>query len=93
MGRDNIIIIEPKRLPKTQLPCYLDSQYFVDKVKNKNLNFIMTDIKHDLTQNAIILPCYFIMTDIKHDLELNETGKDKILVPDVFRRGGLYGKK
>ena len=73
MGRDNIIIIEPKRLPKTQLPCYLDSQYFVDKVKNKNLNFIMTDIKHDL--------------------ELNETGKDKILVPDVFRRGGLYGKK
>ena len=53
----------------------------------------MTDIKHDLTQNAIILPCYFIMTDIKHDLELNETGKDKILVPDVFRRGGLHGKK
>lgn len=73
MGRDNIIIIEPKRLPKTQLPCYLDSQYFVDKVKNKNLNLIMTDIKHDL--------------------ELNETGKDKILVPDVFRRGGLHGKK
>lgn len=34
-----------------------------------------------------------IMTDIKHDLELNETGKDKILVPDVFRRGGLHGKK
>ena len=73
MGRDNIIIIEAKRLPKTQLPCYLDSQYFVDKVKNKNLNLIMTDIKHDL--------------------ELNETGKDKILVPDVFRRGGLHGKK
>lgn len=71
MGRDNIIIIEPKRLPKTQLPCYLDSQYLADKAKNKN----------------------FVMTDIKHDLELNETGKDKILVPDVFRRGGLHGKK
>lgn len=71
MGRDNIIIIEPKRLPKTQLPCYLDSQYLADKAKNKN----------------------FVMTDIKCDLELNEIGKDKILVPDVFRRGGLHGKK
>lgn len=34
-----------------------------------------------------------IMTDIKRDLLLNEIGKDKILVPDVFRRGGLHGKK
>lgn len=34
-----------------------------------------------------------IMTDIKRDLELNEIGKDKILVPDVFRKGGLHGKK
>lgn len=73
MDKDKIIVIELKHRPKTQLPCFLDSQYFVDKVKNKNLNFIMTDIKHDL--------------------ELNETGKDKILVPDVFRRGGLHGKK
>lgn len=33
------------------------------------------------------------MTDIKCDLELKEIGKDKILVLDVFRRGGLHGKK
>lgn len=35
----------------------------------------------------------FVMTDIKRDLLLNEIGKDKILVPDVFRKGGLHGKK
>lgn len=91
MDKDKIIVIELKHRPKTQLPCFLDSQYLADKAKNQKL--IMTDIKHDLTQNAIILPCYFIMTDIKHDLELKEIGKDKILVPDVFRRGGLHGKK
>ena len=71
MDKDKIIVIELKRRPKTQLPCFLDSQYLADKAKNQKL----------------------IMTDIKRDLELNETGKDKILVPDVFRRGGLHGKK
>lgn len=71
MDKDKIIVIELKHRPKTQLPCFLDSQYLADKAKNQKL----------------------IMTDIKHDLELNETGKDKILVPDVFRRGGLHGKK
>lgn len=71
MDKDKIIVIELKHRPKTQLPCFLDSQYLADKVKNKN----------------------FVMTDIKRDLELNEIGKDKILVPDVFRRGGLHGKK
>lgn len=73
MDKDKIIVIELKHRPKTQLPCFLDSQYLADKAKNKNKNFIITDIK-----------C---------DLELNEIGKDKILVPDVFRRGGLHGKK
>lgn len=71
MDKDKIIVIELKHRPKTQLPCFLDSQYLSDKAKNQKL----------------------IMTDIKHDLELNEIGKDKILVPDVFRRGGLHGKK
>ena len=71
MDKDKIIVIELKHRPKTQLPCFLNSQYLADKAKNQKL----------------------IMTDIKHDLELNETGKDKILVPDVFRRGGLHGKK
>lgn len=71
MDKDKIIVIELKRRPKTQLPCFLDSQYLADKAKNQKL----------------------IMTDIKRDLELNEIGKDKILVPDVFRRGGLHGKK
>lgn len=71
MDKDKIIVIELKHRPKTQLPCFLDSQYLADKAKNQKI----------------------IMTDIKHDLELNETGKDKILVPDVFRRGGLHGKK
>lgn len=71
MDKDKIIVIELKHRPKTQLPCFLDSQYLADKAKNQKL----------------------IMTDIKRDLELNEIGKDKILVPDVFRRGGLHGKK
>jgi hypothetical protein len=71
MDKDKIIVIELKHRLKTQLPCFLDSQYLADKAKNQKI----------------------IMTDIKHDLELNETGKDKILVPDVFRRGGLHGKK
>lgn len=71
MDKDNIIVIELKHRPKTQLHCLLDSQYLADKAKNKKI----------------------IMTDIKRDLELNEIGKDKILVPDVFRRGGLHGKK
>ena len=71
MDKDKIIVIELKHRPKTQLPCFLDSQYLADKAKNQKI----------------------IMTDIKRDLELNETGKDKILVPDVFRRGGLHGKK
>lgn len=35
----------------------------------------------------------FVMTDIKRDLVLNEIGQDKILVPDVFRKGGLHGKR
>ena len=69
--RDNVIVIELKHRPKTQLPCFLDSQYLAGKGKNRKL----------------------VMTDIKHDLELNEIGKDKILVPDVFRKGGLHGKK
>ena len=71
MDKDKIIVIELKHRPKTQLPCFLDSQYLADKAKNQKI----------------------IMTDIKRDLELNEIGKDKILVPDVFRRGGLHGKK
>lgn len=71
MDKDNIIVIELKHRPKTQLPCFLDSQYLADKAKNQKI----------------------IMTDIKRDLELNEIVKDKILVPDVFRRGGLHGKK
>lgn len=71
MDKDKIIVIELKHRPKTQLPCFLDSQYLADKAKNQKL----------------------IMTDIKRDLELKEIGKDKILVPDVFRRGGLHGKK
>ena len=71
MDKDKIIVIELKHRPKTQLPCFLDSQYLADKAKNQKI----------------------IMTDIKRDLELNETGKDKILVPDVFRRGGLHRKK
>lgn len=71
MDKDKIIVIELKHRPKTQLPCFLDSQYLADKAKNQKL----------------------IMTDIKRDLLLNEIGKDKILVPDVFRRGGLHGKK
>lgn len=71
MDKDKIIVIELKHRPKTQLPCFLDSQYLADKAKNQKL----------------------IMTDIKRDLELNEIVKDKILVPDVFRRGGLHGKK
>ena len=71
MDKDKIIVIELKHRPKTQLPCFLDSQYLADKAKNKN----------------------FVMTDIKRDFELNEIGKDKILIPDVFRRGGLHGKK
>lgn len=71
MDKDKIIVIELKHRPKTQLPCFLDSQYLADKAKNQKI----------------------IMTDIKRDLKLNEIGKDKILVPDVFRRGGLYGKK
>ena len=71
MDKDKIIVIELKHRPKTQLPCFLDSQYLADKSKNQKI----------------------IMTDIKRDLELNEIGKDKILVPDVFRRGGLHGKR
>ena len=71
MDKDKIIVIELKHRSRTQLPCFLDSQYLADKAKNQKI----------------------IMTDIKRDLELNETGKDKILVPDVFRRGGLHGKK
>lgn len=71
MDKDKIIVIELKHRPKTQLPCFLDSQYLADKAKNQKI----------------------IMTDIKRDLLLNEIGKDKILVPDVFRRGGLHGKK
>lgn len=71
MDKDKIIVIELKHRPKTQLPCFLDSQYLADKAKNQKI----------------------IMTDIKRDLESNEIGKDKILVPDVFRRGGLHGKK
>ena len=71
MDKDKIIVIELKHRPKTQLPCFLNSQYLADKAKNQKL----------------------IMTDIKRDLELNEICKDKILVPDVFRRGGLHGKK
>lgn len=71
MDKDKIIVIELKHRPKTQLPCFLDSQYLADKAKNQKI----------------------IMTDIKRDLELKEIGKDKILVPDVFRRGGLHGKK
>lgn len=71
MDKDKIIVIELKHRPKTQLPCFLDSQYLADKAKNQKI----------------------IMTDIKRDLELNEIGKDKILVPDVFRKGGLHGKK
>lgn len=34
-----------------------------------------------------------VMTDIKRDLELNEIGKDKILVPDVFRKGGTHEQR
>lgn len=71
MDKDKIIVIELKHRPKTQLPCFLDSQYLADKAKNQKI----------------------IMADIKRDLLLNEIGKDKILVPDVFRRGGLHGKK
>lgn len=71
MDKDKIIVIELKHRPKTQLPCFLDSQYLADKAKNQKI----------------------IMTDIKRDFELNEIGKDKILIPDVFRRGGLHGKK
>ena len=71
MDKDKIIVIELKHRPKTQLPCFLDSQYLADKAKNQKI----------------------IMTHIKRDLELKEIGKDKILVPDVFRRGGLHGKK
>lgn len=71
MDKDKIIVIELKHRPKTQLPCFLDSQYLADKAKNQKI----------------------IMTDIKRDFELNEIGKDKILIPDVFRKGGLRGKK
>ena len=71
MDRDKIIVIELKHRPKTQLPCFLDSQYLADKAKNQKL----------------------IMTDIKRDLVLNEIGNDKILIPDVFRKGGTYEKR
>lgn len=46
-----------------------------------------------LTDKARYKNKNFVMTDIKRDLELNEMGKDKILVPDVFRKGGLHGKR
>lgn len=67
-------------------------------------NIIIIELKH---RPKTKLPCLldsqyladkaknknFVMTDIKRDLVLNEIGKDKILVPDVFRKGGLHGKK
>lgn len=77
MENNKIIIAGKLRKKGTIEIPCLWNDYLADKAKNRN------KIK---SKNLAI-------TDIKRDFELNEIGKDKILVPDVFRKGGSHGKK